>query len=45
MAKLTKRTVDAERPEEREKFVWDEDLPGFGLARIPIGPKVLCGPI
>jgi integrase len=39
MSKLTKRTVDAERPEEREKFVWDEDLPGFGLRVFPSGRK------
>jgi integrase len=39
MSKLTKRTVDAERPEEREKFLWDEDLPGFGLRVFPSGRK------
>jgi integrase len=39
MAKLTKRTVDAERTEGREKFVWDEDLPGFGLRVFISGKK------
>jgi integrase len=39
MAKLTKRTVDAERPEDREKFIWDEDMPGFGLRVFPSGRK------
>ena len=39
MAKLTKRTVDATRPEGRETFVWDEDLPGFGLRVFASGKK------
>jgi|SRR5208282_3225592 len=39
MSKLTKRTVDAERPKGREKFVWDEDLPGFGLRVFASGKK------
>src|SRR5216683_5392219 len=39
MAKLTKRTVDATRPDGREIFVWDEDLPGFGLRVFASGKK------
>ena len=39
MAKLTKRTIGAERPETVEKFVWDDDLPGFGLRVYPSGRK------
>src|SRR5260370_11666548 len=39
MAKLTKRTVDATRPDGRETFVWDEDLPGFGLRVFASGKK------
>jgi integrase len=39
MAKLTKRTVDAERADSGEKFIWDEDLPGFGLRVFPSGRK------
>ena len=31
MAKLTKRTVDATKPGKSEKFIWDDDLAGFGL--------------
>ena len=31
MPKITKRLVDATRPEERDVFVWDVELPGFGL--------------
>ena len=31
MAKLTKRTVDAARTSGIDYFVWDGELPGFGL--------------
>jgi integrase len=31
MPKLTKRTVDAARPRDRDYVVWDETLPRFGL--------------
>ena len=34
MAKLTKRTVDAAKPQERDYFVWDNELPGFGLRSV-----------
>jgi hypothetical protein len=39
MAKLTKRVVDAAEIREREYFIWDEDLPGFGLRVLPSGRK------
>jgi len=39
MAKLSKRSVDAARPGPRETFVWDEELPGFGLRVFPSGRK------
>jgi integrase len=39
MAKLTKRTVDTEQPETSEKFIWDDELPGFGLRVFPSGRK------
>jgi integrase len=39
MAKLTKRTVDAERSTGKEHFVWDEEMPGFGLRVLPSGRK------
>jgi integrase len=39
MAKLTKRVVDAERPGAGERFIWDDDLPGFGLRVYPSGRK------
>ena len=39
MSKLTKRVVDATEIREREYFIWDEDLPGFGLRVLPSGRK------
>jgi hypothetical protein len=39
MPKLTKRTVDAIRPDPagREIFVWDDGLRGFGVRMMPSG--------
>ena len=37
--KLTKRIVDAALPAERDVFVWDSDLTGFGLRVRPAGSK------
>ena len=31
MTKLTKRAVDALKPQEKDVVVWDDDLPGFGI--------------
>ena len=31
MAKLTKRTVDAAKPFERDYIIWDDAIPSFGL--------------
>lgn len=39
MAKLTKRVVDQVKPGAKDVFVWDEDLPGFGLRVYPSGRK------
>ena len=39
MASLTKRTVDSTRPAERDRFVWDERIKGFGLRVRPSGHK------
>lgn len=39
MARLNKRNVDALQPREGEYFVWDEDLPGFGVRVMPTGFK------
>jgi integrase len=38
--KITKRTVDATLPGERDVFLWDTDLKGFGLKVSPAGSKV-----
>ncbi len=40
MARITKRTVDALGPQERERVVWDDDLRGFGVRVHPSGHKV-----
>ncbi len=40
MPRITKRTVDALKPHERERVVWDHDLKGFGVRVHPSGRKV-----
>ena len=37
--KLTKRIVDAAMPSDRDVFVWDRELTGFGLRVRPAGSK------
>ena len=39
MPKLTKRIVDAAEAQTAEYFVWDNDIPGFGLRVLPSGRK------
>src|SRR3954467_9608417 len=39
MSKLTKRVVDAAEVRAREYFIWDDDLPGFGLRVLSRGRK------
>ena len=39
MTKLTKRVVDAAQYKEREHFIWDDELPGFGLRVLASGRK------
>jgi len=38
--KLTKRAVDALNPADRDQFLWDEELRGFGPKVTPAGNKV-----
>ncbi len=38
--KITKRTVDAAKPRDRDRFLWDKDPKGFGLKVTPAGNKV-----
>ena len=40
MPKITKRTVDAIVPHERERVVWDDEIKGFGVRVHPTGKKV-----
>ncbi len=36
MAKLTKRVVDAAAAREKDYFIWDDELPGFGLLHLRV---------
>ncbi len=37
--RISKRSVDALKPGERNKLLWDSDLPGFGLKVTPAGGR------
>ncbi len=39
MPKLNKRIIDAAQPGPGERFVWDDELRGFGLRVFPSGRK------
>ena len=39
MANLTKRTVDAAKPGDKQTYLWDGALKGFGLLILPSGVK------
>ncbi|HEX7454976.1 MAG TPA: site-specific integrase [Gallionella sp.] len=39
MKKLTKTTVDDAQPGDKEAFIWDTELKGFGLKVFPTGAK------
>jgi len=38
--KITKRVVDAQLSQEKDVFLWDSELAGFGLKVTPKGRKV-----
>jgi hypothetical protein len=40
--KLTKRTVDAVKPQSQRLIVWDDEIKGFGLVVQPSGVKSYC---
>ncbi len=40
MTRLTQRSVNAATPQERDVFLWDSDLKGFGLKVTPAGSKI-----
>ena len=39
MAKITKRTIDSLKIGPKDFFVWDEELPGFGVRVLPSGVR------
>lgn len=39
MPKLTKRVVDTVRPRDADYFIWDREIPGFGLRVLRTGKK------
>ncbi|MCP5382045.1 MAG: tyrosine-type recombinase/integrase [Kordiimonadaceae bacterium] len=39
-SKITKNGIDKLKPEEKDKFIWDGELKGFGLKVTPAGNKV-----
>ncbi|MCB2101425.1 MAG: DUF4102 domain-containing protein, partial [Rhodobacterales bacterium] len=39
MARLTKRGIEAARPQAKDYFLWDGDMPGFGVRVMVSGRK------
>ena len=44
MAKLTKRVVDAVEIRDKDHFIWDDELPGFGLRVFASGEVEMARP-
>lgn len=42
MARLTKRVVEAAEIKPEDYFIWDADLPGFGVRVLPSGRRSYC---
>jgi integrase len=42
MPSLSKRTVEAAKPRDREYVLWDDSVPGFGLRVYPSGKRSYC---
>lgn len=40
MPKITKRIIDAASPAEKDSFLWDDELTGYGVKVTPAGKKV-----
>jgi integrase len=40
LCKITKRTVDAAKPGDANRFLWDTELKGFGVKVTPAGQRV-----
>jgi hypothetical protein len=39
MSKITKRVIDAAKPDSVDYFLWDDEMPGYGLRVMPSGWK------
>ncbi|MFY8093267.1 MAG: tyrosine-type recombinase/integrase [Niveispirillum sp.] len=39
MPKLTKRIIDSAEPKDTDYFIWDEEIPGFGVRVLRTGKK------
>lgn len=39
MARISKRLVDTAKPKDKDYFIWDGDMPGFGLRIMKSGKK------
>ena len=45
MASLTKRVVDAAKPQAKDYFIWCDARPGFGVRIYPSGRKVFIAQV